>query len=283
MPKVYLSPPYHKWNVCAVSGCDETTHNNQYLDQLEIYFKANGIDYKRGPKRVPKSDEDGTALMVQAVKESNAYAPDIHYVSHTNAANGTAIGYRPIIYPGYSSAEKLAEIMIKYRKEVYNSPVTLNRRTDLYELYATNAIAYYEEHIFHDNKEDADWFHANMQKIAETTCKAFCEYFNIPFTDPYKDLPQEKTSQYRVRKSADDKDSQIGAFAVLKNAIATAQKAGFNVYDLKGNLVWQYEEETFENDKNETEISNEKQGFTEKETATIKRIISFFENLFSSK
>ena len=32
MPKVYLSPAYHYWNPCAVAGCDETTHNNLYLD-----------------------------------------------------------------------------------------------------------------------------------------------------------------------------------------------------------------------------------------------------------
>lgn len=38
MPKVYLSPAYHYWNPCAVAGCDETTHNNLYLDVLEPYL-----------------------------------------------------------------------------------------------------------------------------------------------------------------------------------------------------------------------------------------------------
>ena len=28
MPKIYLSPAYHRCNPCAISGCDETTHNN---------------------------------------------------------------------------------------------------------------------------------------------------------------------------------------------------------------------------------------------------------------
>ena len=40
MPKVYLSPAYHYWNPCAVAGCDETTHNNLYLDVLEPYLAA---------------------------------------------------------------------------------------------------------------------------------------------------------------------------------------------------------------------------------------------------
>ena len=43
MPKVYLSPAYHYWNPCAVAGCDETTHNNLYLDVLEPYLAACGI------------------------------------------------------------------------------------------------------------------------------------------------------------------------------------------------------------------------------------------------
>lgn len=186
MPKIYLSPAYHKWNPCAVYGCDETTHNNEYLDELEVYLKANEIDYKRGPRRVPKSNEDGTEIMIDAVTESNAYKPDIHYVSHTNAANKTVRGYRPIIYPkNNADGEKLAQIITKYRREIYDGPITINRREDLYELYATNSVAYYEEHVFHDNTEDAVWFHNNMRKIAEQTAKGFCEYFGMEFKNPY--------------------------------------------------------------------------------------------------
>jgi len=79
MPKVYLSPAYHYWNPCAVAGCDETTHNNLYLDVLEPYLAACGIQYKRGPRRTPKSGEDGDALMLQAVRESDAWGADVHY------------------------------------------------------------------------------------------------------------------------------------------------------------------------------------------------------------
>ncbi len=183
MPKIYLSPAYHKWNPCAIDGCDETTHNNLYLDELEKYLKANNIEYKRGARRTPKSSEDGNAYIIRAVKESNEYGADIHYISHTNAYNGTAAGYRPIIYPGYKDAERLAHIMIKKRKEIYGGQITLNYRADLYELSATKATAYYEEHVFHDNREDAEWFHSNMKLIAKHTAMGFCEYFGIAFTD----------------------------------------------------------------------------------------------------
>lgn len=186
MPKIYLSPAYHRFNPCAISGCDETTHNNLYLDELEVYLQKCGIQYKRGPRRVPMSNEDGTALMKQAVADSNAFSPDIHYVSHTNAANGQAKGYRPMIFPTSEKGKKIAECVMKYRREIYPGPIALYTRTDLYELKATKAPAFYEEHVFHDNYEDAKWFHDNLRNVARQTAKAFCEYFGIAFSDPYE-------------------------------------------------------------------------------------------------
>ena len=195
MAKVYLSPAYHKFNPCAVAGCDETTHNNLYMDEVEKFLTACGIEWKRGPRRVPKSNEDGDALMRQAVAESNTFKADIHYVSHTNAStnlsdgigNGEAQGCRPIIYKGSTRGEKLAEYMIARRSEVYDGAITLNRRTDLYELRAPNAVSFYEEHVFHDNPEDAQWFHDHMRDVARSAVKGMCDYFNLPFVEPVKD------------------------------------------------------------------------------------------------
>lgn len=193
MAKVYLSPPYHKWNPCAVAGCDETTHNNLYLDELEPFLKACKIDYKRGPRRVPKSGEDGTAMMNAAIKESNAWKPDIHYVSHTNAYDGSVKGYRPMIFPrNNADGERLAEIMIKYRKKIYSGPVSLVRTDRWAELKETVAVAYYEEHIFHDNKEEAKWFHDHLRDLARVTAQAFCEYFGIAYVEPYPEKPAEE-------------------------------------------------------------------------------------------
>lgn len=48
--------------------------------------------------------------------------------------------------------------------------------------------------------------------------------------------------KYRVRKSAYDSESQIGAFAILDNAIKEAMShkdKGYKVYDMKGNLVFE--------------------------------------------
>ena len=200
MPKVYLSAPYHWNNVCAVAGCDENTHNNEYLDELDAYLTANGIDTMRGYRRPPMDGTtDGNQLMKQAVQESNAWGADVHYVSHTNAsADGDVRGYRPMIYPGSEGGEKLAELMIAAREDIYDQPITLVKRSDLYELRETNAVAYYEEHVFHDNEEDAKWFHDNMRRIAERAARALCAYFGLVFRDPYAKTGEANTGKVSV-------------------------------------------------------------------------------------
>ena len=199
-PRVYLSPAYHWFNNCSLTGCDETTHNNLYLDEVEPFLDACGIEWMRGPRRVPKSKESGDALMKQAVKESDEFQADIHYVNHTNASvddiedigEGKAKGCRPIIYEGSKRGEDLAKCMINRRKDVYPGKITLNRRTDLYELRAPKAVSFYEEHVFHDNMEDAQWFHANMKNIARSAVQGMCDYFEIPFVEPGESKPADK-------------------------------------------------------------------------------------------
>ena len=189
MPKVYLSPAMHRQNECCYprpdgKQCYEALENNEYIDILEPVLNRCGIETKRGYRRTPMNNEDGDKIMRQNVAESNAWGADVHYISHTNAANGTVKGYRPIYFTGSTKGKKLAEIMVKYRKQIYPYSVVLNNRTDLYELKNTNAVAFYEEHVFHDNLEDATWFHTHMNEIAESAAKGLCEYFGIPYIAP---------------------------------------------------------------------------------------------------
>ena len=189
MPKVYLSPAMHRQNECCYprpdgKQCYEALENNEYIDILEPVLNRCGIETKRGYRRTPMNNEDGDKIMKQNVAESNAWGADVHYISHTNGANGTVKGYRPIYFTGSAKGKKLAEIMVKYRKQIYPYSVVLNNRTDLYELKNTNAVAFYEEHVFHDNLEDATWFHTHMDEIAESAAKGLCEYFGIPYVAP---------------------------------------------------------------------------------------------------
>ena len=189
MPKVYLSPAMHRQNECCYprpdgKQCYEALENNEYIDILEPVLNRCRIETKRGYRRTPMNNEDGDKIMKQNVAESNTWGADVHYISHTNGANGTVKGYRPIYFTGSAKGKKLAEIMVKYRKQIYPYSVVLNNRTDLYELKNTNAVAFYEEHVFHDNLEDATWFHTHMNEIAESAAKGLCEYFGIPYVAP---------------------------------------------------------------------------------------------------
>lgn len=189
MPKVYLSPAMHRQNECCYprldgKQCYEALENNEYIDVLEPVLNRCGIETKRGYRRIPMNNDDGDKIMKQNVAESNAWHADVHYISHTNGADGTVKGYHPIYFTGSTKGKKLAEIMVKYRKQIYPYSVVLNNRTDLYELKNTNAVAFYEEHVFHDNLEDATWFHTHMNEIAESAAKGLCEYFGIPYVAP---------------------------------------------------------------------------------------------------
>lgn len=227
MPKVYLSPAMHRQNECCYprpdgKQCYEALENNEYIDILEPVLNRCKIETKRGYRRTPMNNDDGDKIMKQNVAESNAWGADVHYISHTNGANGTVKGYRPIYFTGSAKGRKLAEIMVKYRKQIYPYGVVLNNRTDLYELKNTNAVAFYEEHAFHDNLEDATWFHTHMNEIAESAAKGLCEYFGIPYVAPSNDnkpaIPSTATTILRKGstgaevKSLQKKLLQIGYY-----------------------------------------------------------------------
>ena len=196
-PKVYLSPAMHMANPCVFprpdgKQCYEALENNEYIDILEPILNRCGIETKRGYRRTPMNSDNGDAIMRQNVAESNTWGADVHYVSHTNAsANGKARGCHPMYYTYSSKGRKLGQIMVKYRRQIYPGTVKLNASTKWYELRAPKAVSYYEEHVFHDNMDDATWFHTHMVEIAESAAKGLCEWFGIPYVEPQK--PVEPT------------------------------------------------------------------------------------------
>ena len=167
--KIYLSPAAHGTDHPCAWGhkCTENTHANLYLDELVPYLDACGFEWRRNPK-----SNVGSKGVQAAVKESNAWGADLHYVVHTNGSNGTVKGSRPIVYPT-GKGKEWANVIAKYRREIYPYPVTVKTRSDLYELNQTKATTVYEELVFHDNKDDATWLHNNMRKLAEYTARAY--------------------------------------------------------------------------------------------------------------
>lgn len=269
-PKVYLSPAMHMANPCVYprpdgKQCYEALENNEYIDILEPILNRCGIETKRGYRRTPMNGDNGDTIMQQNVWESNSWGADVHYVSHTNASsNGKAQGCHPMYYTYSKNGKKLGEIMVKYRKQIYPRTVKLVARSDLYELKKTNAVAFYEEHAFHDNMEDATWFHTHMKEIAESAAKGLCEYFGIPYVEPVPVLApvdQDVVIPIQVRmlrrgmKGADVKTLQAalitygfscgtaGADGDFGSATAAAlrkfqAKYGLGVDCIAGNATW---------------------------------------------
>lgn len=221
MPKIYLSPAAHEHDrKCAYSAsCSENTHANLYIDQLTPYLDACGIQWKRAPKT------NTGAKNADTIRESNAYKPDIHYVAHTNAFDGTVKGSRLGVYWPDAKSRQWGQTVIDWRKKIYPYPAKITDGSKLAEVNSTTAVALYEELIFHDNAEDAKWFHEHLRQLAEYTCRAFCQLFGIPFVDPYESKPEpDKTVLYKV---------QVGAFANKANAdkLAAELKAkGYQAY-----------------------------------------------------
>lgn len=234
-PKIYLSPAYHMANQCCYKRpdgqqCYETLENNEFLDILQPMLERCGFDIMRGPRRTPMSDEYGPDYMYRAIKESNEWGAKVHYVSHTNGSTngptgyGTVKGFLSMYHPSSANGKKLAELMVKYRKAIYPHGCRTATRSDLHELDDTNAYAVYQEHVYHDNPEDAAWFHEHMEDCAVADCKALCEFCGLEYVEPEK--PQEpeqpetpeqptvtETYTVQVTRSADGKS---GTWEIVK-------------------------------------------------------------------
>lgn len=214
-PKVYLSPAMHMANPCVYpredgQQCYEALENNDYIDILEPILHRCGIVTKRGYRRTPMNGDNGNDIMKQNVAESDAWGADVHYVSHTNASGdgkGNAKGCYPMYYTYSSKGKKLGEIMVKHRKQIYPGTVKLVASSKWYELYKPKAVSFYEEHVFHDNMEDAAWFHGHMKDIAESAAKGLCEWFGIPYVEETKSedpvMPTPGELLVRVMNNAD--------------------------------------------------------------------------------
>lgn len=191
--KIYLSPAAHEHdNACAYSkSCGENIHCNAYMDELETYLKACGFEIKRG-----KRSAVGSSELKRRVKEANSWGADLYYVCHTNAYDGTVKGSRPHVYPKGKGRE-WAQKLLDWRKKIYPYPCSVKTTTDLYEITATTMVVVYEEMVFHDNKEDAAFFHNNMRLLAEYTARGLCEIFGHKFVDPYE-RKSDGNAIYRV-------------------------------------------------------------------------------------
>ena len=174
MAKIYLSPAAHEHdNPCSYSsGCSENTHCNLYVDWLEKHLIACGFEVKRNPK-----DRTGDRLK-EAIAESNTCCADLHYIAHTNAG-GKSYSLLMVYVDG--TAYTYAQMLAAMRRDIYDGSVKVNIAPQWAELSQTTAPAIYDETVFHDNLSSITWYHNNLDRIAENTCKAICKMFNVEY------------------------------------------------------------------------------------------------------
>lgn len=224
--KIYVNPATHaEIHPCVgKKGCNETAHCLEYCRILCAYLRACGFEVKMG-----EYSYKSTQGMLDAIKESNAWGANLHMAVHTNGcASHEGTGSRPMYYSvGYG--KPIVDKILEWRAKIYPRKMKSGQNQQLAELRDTKATAVYEELVFHDNKEDAVWFHENMQRMAEYTARALCEYYGVAFVDPFSPPPEpEKSPLYRV---------QVGAFRHKGNAESMLKKlkeAGFDGYIKEG-------------------------------------------------
>lgn len=88
------------------------------------------------------------------------------------------------------------------------------------------------ELCFITNKDDMNIYQKHIQSICEDIATAIGEGFG------YSKKETSVKELYRVRKTWDDKASQVGAYENKDNAIAMANYSGLSVFNLQGQLVY---------------------------------------------
>lgn len=230
--KIYISPEDRASNVYASSALwnGHTTNEKEQMGRCADYMERGLL--RCGSFEVINAQYGN---MYDRVRESNNWPADMHVAPHTNGFDGRAAGTRVHCYPSEGSRRIGRLIQERIGPLSPGAPDFLVEDDRLYELRAPHMVAVLPEFAFHDNPADAQWLVDSMERIAEETVQAICEYFGVAYTAPAEGdgsdtvlpaepgEPEEKENAlYRV---------QIGAFRVRANAEAyraRAEAAGFD-------------------------------------------------------
>ena len=114
------------------------------------------------------------------MNEATAWGSQLHVPIHTNAATTFARGTRFGYYPGRSDSAAACNIFKKHWVKLYPNPAKVKTTTyTFFEARTPKMPSVYVELIFHDNKEDAAWFHQYMDAAAKTLVDAIADYFGV--------------------------------------------------------------------------------------------------------
>ena len=169
--KVYLSPSNQPRNKCVL-GHSEKDHCEELVQRMLPLLRARGIEYRlRNPNK----------SMSTSVAEATAWGAQLYMPIHTNAASGKARGTRFGYAPGRKDSMEVGKIFKQNWLEIY----PLHDKVfvcpyDFYEARAPKCPSVYTETIFHDHIDDAKWFHANMDIIAQNFVESIADFLKVP-------------------------------------------------------------------------------------------------------
>lgn len=210
--------------------------------------KYKGVEIRRFDDPSGKTD----IPLATRTNSANAWGADIYVSFHHNASNGkwgVHTGTETYYAAGSSKGKRLADLLQKANVRAYGLRDRGLKTANLHITRETKMPAVLVEGGFMDSTVDIKKMRNDsvLSNAGKYSAQAVAEYAGLKRRGSVSTKPapsakvgSEKVSGniYRVRKSANDAKTQIGAFTSLSNAKALANMhSGYKVYDTNGKLV----------------------------------------------
>lgn len=220
----------------------ENEFNREVVKYLDDELQRHGFNtLLLAPTDADTPLPDRTAL-------ANEKKADLLISVHFNAMDGIfhgegldPDGFSAHVYSTLYESAKFGRIALSH---LAKGTVQKNRglvQQNLHMTRESNMPAVLLELGFMDNKREALMMleTAFQQECALEIAQAVCEYYGVSYKKEEAPVaPPAEAQLYRVRKSATDAKSQLGAFTILSSAKSLADKnAGYEVY-CDGKLVY---------------------------------------------
>lgn len=183
--KIYLSASTQELNKGVGNYGTEEQRMFVLRDLTEQLIKSgnHGKDFS-----IKKNSNKNSSLS-DIVRASNNFAPDTHWAFHTNAGGGRGC---EVYYSYLNTTNKGKKAADLWYKEISAITPSSDRgvkkdnsvySNGFYELRATTAITVLCEFIFHDNKDDVNFYLKNISKFAVGTAKAIYNYYGYTYKE----------------------------------------------------------------------------------------------------
>lgn len=255
--KVHLDPGHYGSNY-NTSPVNKNYKESNFTFKLAQYLKEE-LEKRGVVVTLSRNNKDADPSLYD--RGYGAKGCNLFLSLHSNACRTESVDY-PIVYRGYDKtnanefAQKLSNLIKDLMKTKQDGKVG-TRKGNNGEYYGVlrgaraAGLTYYYiiEHSFHTNLNATNWLlnDDNVKLLASKESDLICSYFGVKTDNkPIENKPTTNTNVtnnnvnkelYRVRKSWNDANSQIGAYSLLENAKNNC-KSGYYVFNSNGEVVY---------------------------------------------